>query len=170
MLPNLDGISVCKELRKKDMQKPILMLTAKNSTKDKVAGLDSGADDYLTKPFDFEEFLARVRALLRKKNIGETRTIKIGDLQIDFITRGVKRGDLEILLTTKEYSLLEYLVKHRDSIVTRNMINENVWDIDSESFTNVVDVYINYLRNKIDKGFEKKMIKTVRGKGYKLQT
>jgi len=146
------------------------MLTAKNTTKDKVMGLDSGADDYLTKPFAFEEFLARVRALLRKKNIQETSKIKIDDLEIDLLTHEVKRSGKDIILTTKEYALLEYLIRHIGTIVTRTMITENVWDINFDSLTNVVDVYINYLRNKIDKGHEKKLIKTIRGRGYKIQT
>ncbi|HOV12906.1 MAG TPA: response regulator transcription factor, partial [Spirochaetota bacterium] len=162
--------SICKELRKKNILKPILMLTAKNTTKDKVMGLDSGADDYLTKPFAFEEFLARVRALLRKKNIQETSKIKIDDLEIDLLTHEVKRSGKDIILTTKEYALLEYLIRHIGTIVTRTMITENVWDINFDSLTNVVDVYINYLRNKIDKGHEKKLIKTIRGRGYKIQT
>jgi len=170
MLPNIDGLSICKELRKKNILKPILMLTAKNTTKDKVMGLDSGADDYLTKPFAFEEFLARVRALLRKKNIQETSKIKIDDLEIDLLTHEVKRSGKDIILTTKEYALLEYLIRHIGTIVTRTMITENVWDINFDSLTNVVDVYINYLRNKIDKGHEKKLIKTIRGRGYKIQT
>ena len=169
MLPDMDGITICKKLRENSLLKPILMLTAKNSTKDKVMGLDSGADDYLTKPFAFEEFLARVRALLRKKNSQEKTKIVIDDLEIDLLTHEVKRDSTQIVLTSKEYALLEYLARNIGTIVTRTMISENVWDITFDSLTNVVDVYINYLRNKIDKGYDKKLIKTIRGRGYKIQ-
>lgn len=171
MLPGMDGLSICNDLRQNNILIPILMLTAKNTTKDKVLGLDSGADDYLTKPFAFEEFLARVRALLRKKNnLTESSKLKIGDLEIDFLSHKVVRAGNEIILTSKEYALLEYLVRNSETIVTRTMITENVWETDFDSFTNVVDVYINYLRNKIDKGHEKKLIKTIRGRGYKIQS
>lgn len=169
MLPDMDGITICKKFRENSLLKPILMLTAKNSTKDKVMGLDSGADDYLTKPFAFEEFLARVRALLRKKNSQEKTKIVIDDLEIDLLTHEVKRDSTQIVLTSKEYALLEYLARNIGTIVTRTMISENVWDITFDSLTNVVDVYINYLRNKIDKGYDKKLIKTIRGRGYKIQ-
>jgi len=169
MLPVKDGISICKELRSKKIGIPILMLTAKDKIGDKVLGLNSGADDYLTKPFSFEEFLARVRALLRRKKIDKTTTLKVADLTLDQLTRKVKRQDKEIPLTSKEYALLEYFMLNANQVITRTMISEHVWHEDFDSFTNVIDVYVNYLRNKIDKGFKKKLINTLRGTGYILK-
>lgn len=169
MLPEKDGVTICKELRDNNINTPIMMLTAKNATQDKVVGLDAGADDYLTKPFAFEEFLARVRALLRKKNKEQVTVLKIEDLELDLITHKVTRGNVEIQLTTKEFSLLEYMMKNQDSIITRTMITEHVWEINFDSFTNVIDVYINYLRNKIDKNFDIKLIQTIRGRGYMIK-
>ena len=145
------------------------MLTAKDTVKDKVKGLDSGADDYLPKPFAFEELLARVRVLLRKKDNRVQTQLKVEDLVMDLLTHKVTRGEREIELTVKEYALLEYLMRNAGNIVTRTMISEHVWDINFDTFTNVIDVYINYLRNKIDSGSESKMIHTVRGKGYLLK-
>lgn len=169
MLPGRDGISVCKELRSKKIGTPILMLTAKDKIGDKVLGLDSGADDYLTKPFSFDEFLARVRALLRRKEASKTTTLKVADLELDQLTHTVKRGGKEIPLTAKEYALLEYLMLNANQVVTRTMLSEHVWHEDFDSFTNVIDVYVNYLRNKVDKGFKKRLIRTVRGTGYALR-
>lgn len=169
MLPGRDGISICKELRSKKIGAPILMLTAKDKIGDKVLGLDSGADDYLTKPFSFDEFLARVRALLRRKEVGKTTTLKVADLELDQLTHTVKRGGKEIPLTSKEYALLEYLMLNANQVVTRTMLSEHVWHEDFDSFTNVIDVYVNYLRNKIDKGFKKRLIHTIRGTGYTLR-
>ena len=166
MLPGKDGISISRELRKKKNNSPILMLTAKNSVKDKVLGLDAGVDDYLTKPFAFEELLARVRALLRRQLPDKATILKIADLELNQLTHKVKRGDKEILLTSKEYGLLEYLMIHANQVVTRTMISEHVWKEDFDSFTNVIDVYIKYLRDKIDKGFKKNLIHTLRGTGY----
>jgi heavy metal response regulator len=168
MLPKIDGLTLCRTLRKEGNQTPILMLTAKDTVKDKVKGLDSGADDYLPKPFAFEELLARVRVLLRKKDSRVQTQLKVEDLSLDLLTHKVTRGNREIELTVKEYALLEYLMRNAGNIVTRTMISEHVWDINFDTFTNVIDVYINYLRNKIDTGFENKMIHTVRGKGYLL--
>ncbi len=169
MLPKMDGLSLCKELRADDNQTPILMLTAKDTVKDKVKGLDSGADDYLAKPFAFEELLARVRVLLRHKDKNVPTQLKVRDMHIDLLTHQVTRGSQQIELTVKEFTLLEYLMRNAGTIVTRTMIAEHVWDINFDTFTNVIDVYINYLRNKVDTGFEHKMIQTVRGKGYLLK-
>jgi heavy metal response regulator len=169
MLPKIDGLALCRELRKGGNSTPIIMLTAKDTVKDKVKGLDSGADDYLPKPFAFEELLARVRVVLRKKDSRVQTQLKVEDLSLDLLTHKVTRADREIDLTVKEYALLEYLMRNAGNIVTRTMISEHVWDINFDTFTNVIDVYINYLRNKVDSGFENKMIHTVRGKGYLLK-
>ena len=169
MLPKIDGLTLCRTLRKDGNQTPIIMLTAKDTVKDKVKGLDSGADDYLPKPFAFEELLARVRVVLRKKDSRVQTQLKVEDLSLDLLTHRVTRGDRDIELTVKEFALLEYLMRNAGNIVTRTMISEHVWDINFDTFTNVIDVYINYLLNKVDSGFENKMIHTVRGKGYLLK-
>lgn len=169
MLPTKDGITICKELRNKKLNVPILMLTAKDRIGDKVLGLDSGADDYLTKPFSFDEFLARIRALLRRERMEKTTRLKVADLELHQLTHKVKRAGKEISLTSKEYALLEYLMLNAHQVITRTMISEHVWHEDFDSFTNVIDVYVKYLRNKIDKGFEKQLIHTVRGRGYVLK-
>lgn len=170
MIPKIDGFELCKRLRDLGFNKPILMLTVKNTVEDKVKGLDSGADDYLTKPFAFEELFARIRALLRKNNIIQNNTLKIADLEIDLISHKVKRGNRLIELTNKEYLLLEYLVRNKDKVVTRTMILENVWNIKFDTGSNIVDVFINYLRKKIDDGYKPKLIHTVRSRGYTLST
>ncbi|MBF0512034.1 MAG: response regulator transcription factor [Candidatus Omnitrophica bacterium] len=169
MLPKMDGLTLCKTLRKEGNQTPIIMLTAKDTVKDKVKGLDSGADDYLAKPFAFEELLARLRVMLRKKDGRLQTQLKVDDLTMDLLTHQVTRGGREIELTVKEYALLEYLMRNAGNIVTRTMISEHVWDINFDTFTNVIDVYINYLRNKIDSDYSDKLIHTVRGKGYLLK-
>jgi heavy metal response regulator len=169
MLPKLDGISLCRKIRAEGCEIPVLMLTAKDEVKDKVAGLDSGADDYLTKPFAFEELLARIRALLRKNYTHHSLRLVVEDLVLDTVTHKVTRSGKEIELTTREYTLLEYLMRNAGTVVTRAMIAEHVWDINFESFTNVIDVYINYLRNKIDKDQDVKLIQTIRGRGYILK-
>lgn len=169
MLPEIDGFSLCQEIRKKKSGVPILLLTAKSKVSDKVRGLDGGADDYLTKPFEFEELLARVGALLRRKNVQKNAELKIADLELDQLKHTVKRSGKEITLTSKEYSLLEYLMIHSGQVVTRTMISEHVWNEDFDSFSNVVDVYINHLRNKVDKGFKKPLINSIRGTGYILK-
>jgi heavy metal response regulator len=168
MLPKMDGIELCSYLRKKGFNNPILILTARDRVEDKVKGLDSGANDYLTKPFAFEELLARLRALTRKSNNQAKTNIKIADLEIDLISHKVKRGGKEIPLTVKEFALLEFLAYRAGSIVTRNMISEHVWDINFDTGTNVIDVYVNYLRKKIDSNSDKKLIHTIRGRGYML--
>jgi heavy metal response regulator len=169
MLPGMDGMSVCKSLRDKKVNAPVLMLTAKGSVKDRVLGLDSGADDYLTKPFAFEELLARVRALLRRKSYNKSTTIRIADIELDQVKHKVVRAGKEIELSNKEYCLLEYLMLNANQIVTRTMLYEHVWDVNYDTFTNIVDVYINYLRKKVDKGFSRQLIHSVRGVGYILK-
>lgn len=169
MLPDRDGRLVCKELRSKKVDVPILLLTAKSTLKDKITGLDSGADDYLTKPFAFAELLARVRALLRRKKKDKATTLKVADLELDQLTHKVWRSGRKIELTSKEYALLEYLMLNANNTVTRTMISEHIWHEDFDNFTNVIDVYVNYLRNKIDKGFKKQLLHTMRGTGYALQ-
>lgn len=169
MLPKMDGIGLCRKLREEKILTPLLMLTARYTIKDKVAGLDSGADDYLTKPFAFEELLARIRALLRKKDSYALTKLQVSDLILDLLTHKVHRSGKEIELTTKEYALLEYLMRNAETVVTRTMISEHVWDINYDTYTNVIDVYINYLRNKIDRGHKQKLIHTLRGRGYVLK-
>jgi two-component system OmpR family response regulator len=169
MLPRLDGLSLCRKLREADAAAPVLMLTAKDSVQDKVAGLDSGADDYLTKPFAFEEFLARCRALLRKKESRGTTRLRVGDLEMDLVSHRVTRGEEEISLTPREFALLEFLMRHEGAVVTRTMISEHVWDMNFDSFSNVIDVYINYLRKKIDQNRPNPLIRTLRGRGYTLK-
>jgi DNA-binding response OmpR family regulator len=145
------------------------MLTAKDSVSDRVKGLDSGCDDYLTKPFAFDELLARIRALLRRGSKEKSAQLKVADLVMDLTTHKVTRAGQEIELTSKEYALLEYFVRNKGRILTRTNISEHVWDYNFDSFTNVIDVYVNYLRNKIDKNFPMKLIHTVRGVGYILK-
>lgn len=169
MLPGLDGISVCRELRQNNFKNPILMLTAKDRVEDKVKGLDSGADDYLTKPFAFEELLARIRALSRKSSSSESAILKAGDLEMDLLSHKVSRAGREIELTAKEFSLLEFLMRNAGKVVTRTMIAEHVWDINFDTDTNVIDVFINHLRKSVDRDSKFKMIRTVRGKGYVLE-
>lgn len=168
MLPGKDGFYVCRELRKKDIKTPILMLTSRDATEDKVAGLDLGADDYLTKPFVFEEFLARVRALVRRKHDAKTTLLKYDDLELDQVTHKVRRAGQDINLSAKEYALLEYFMLRPEQVITRTMISEHVWNESFDSFTNVIDVYIRYLRNKMDRPFQQPLIHTLRGTGYVL--
>lgn len=168
MLPKRDGISLCRQIRQDDIQTPVVMLTAKSAVADKVTGLDAGANDYITKPFAFEELLARIRVLLRSA-VQTTTKLQAADLVLDLLTHKVHRAGQEIILSSKEFALLEYLLRNADTVVTRTMIYEHVWDIAFDTNTNVIDVYINYLRNKIDSGHEKKLIHTVRGRGYVLK-
>ncbi|MFA9453937.1 MAG: response regulator transcription factor [Candidatus Aminicenantaceae bacterium] len=168
MLPGKDGISVCRELRENGVLTPIIMLTAKDSLDDKILGLTEGADDYLTKPFSFEELLARIQALLRRSQDYKTKALRVGDLEMDPLRRLVTRGDQKIALTGKEYALLEYLLRNQGRILSQSMIIEHVWDMDYEGASNIVNVYINHLRRKIDKDHPVKLIKTVRGHGYQI--
>ncbi|MBI4287844.1 MAG: response regulator transcription factor [Chloroflexi bacterium] len=169
MLPRKDGIAVCRELRAKDMNVPILMLTARDSVEDRVKGLDSGADDYLVKPFAFSELLARVRALLRREALPRTPKLRVGDLVMDTQTREVWRGQRKIELTTKEHSILEYFMRHPNVVITRTMIEENAWDYEFDAMSNIIDVYIRRLRSKIDEEGKESLIQTVRGAGYRLK-
>ena len=169
MLPKKDGLSVAREMRAAKISTPILMLTAKDTVEDIVAGLESGSDDYLTKPFAFTELLARVRALLRRSEMDRGAEIRFSDLRIDPVTHKVWRGDKEIDLTAKEYGLLEYFMRNPNQVLTRTMIAEHVWDYTFDSFTNIIDVYVNYLRKKVDRDSDRKLIHTVRGVGYILK-
>lgn len=166
MLPKKDGLTMVKELREKKTMTPVLMLTAKDSLEDIIAGLDSGSDDYLTKPFAFAELLARVRALLRRSEMDKGAELRFADLRLDPVTHKVWRKDKEIDLTAKEYGLLEYFMRNPNQVLTRTMIADHVWDYTFDTFTNIIDVYVNYLRKKIDRDEEKKLIHTVRGVGY----
>lgn len=169
LLPKIDGFVVCQKLREVGNATPILMLTAKDDVEDRVRGLDLGADDYLVKPFAFEELLARIRALIRRHKNAKGVLLQVGDLTINLLTREVKRGDKTIELTTREFELLKFLAHHPGRVFTRTQLLEHVWKYDFEYSSNIVDVYIRYLREKVDKPFDRKLIHTVRGVGYKLQ-
>jgi heavy metal response regulator len=169
MLPKMDGMEVLRHIRSDGLDVPILILTARDSLEDVVDGLDSGSDDYLTKPFSFAELVARVRALLRRGMKEKTDLLEVGDLTLSLSTHRVKRGGREIELTAKEYGLLEYFMRNPNRILTRTVIAEHVWDYHFDPSTNVIDVYVNYLRKKIDQGFEKQLIHTVRGSGYMIK-
>ncbi len=169
MLPKRDGLGVMKEIRSRRGHVPILLLTARVTVADKVMGLDLGADDYLTKPFAFEELLARVRALLRRGSVATAAPLTAADLRLDPASHEVYRGDKRIDLTPKEYALLEFFLRRKDQILSRAIIAQHVWGVDYDTFTNVIDVYVNYLRKKIDDDFEVKLIHTVRGAGYQLK-
>jgi len=168
MLPFKDGVTLMKELRSEGVITPILFLTAKDSIDSKIIGLDSGADDYLTKPFAFEEFLARVRALLRRQESVKSIKLRAADLILDTQSHVVIRGGQEIKLTAKEYSILEFLLRNKNKVVSRTILTEHVYDLNFDTDTNVIDVFINKLRNKIDRGFEKPILNTIRGAGYTI--
>jgi len=168
MLPKLDGIQLCKKVRQEGQQAAILMLTAKDTVDDRVIGLDAGADDYLVKPFAFRELLARLRALRRRRTNRRTTTLEIGDLKLDLMTRQAERQGQVIDLTAKEFALLELLMRHPNHLLSRTVIAEYVWDYTFFHESNVVDVYISYLRRKIDDPFDVKLIQTVRGMGYRM--
>ena len=169
MLPKKDGIEVCKALRRKHVHSPILMLTARDRVEDRIEGLDSGADDYLVKPFEFSELLARIRALLRRRKTTEQTKLKIGDLVLDPASHQVKRGGEVIYLNPKEYSLLDYFMRYPNLVLTREQLLEHIWGPDFSPKGNYLDVHIRYLRRKIDaKSHKKKLIHTVRGVGYKI--
>ncbi len=169
MLPDLDGLNLCRKLRAEGNEARILILTARDKVRDKVQGLNAGADDYLTKPFAFEELLARVRALLRKREAGSPTKLQVADLTMDLLTHKVLRAGRKIELTAREFALLEYLIRNVGTAVTRTMIAEHVWDVNFDTFTNVIDVYMSYLRNKIDRAFPDKLIRTLRGRGYVIE-
>src|SRR5436309_12638099 len=169
MLPKRDGFSVLKALRADGMKAPVLMLTARDAVSDRVAGLDSGADDYLTKPFAFEELLARVRALLRRGGDRASAVLRVGDLTLDPATREVRRGTRRVSLTAREYTLLEYFMRSAGRVLSRPMLAQHVWGLDFDSESNVVDVYVGYLRRRIEASGERKLLHTVRGAGYVLK-
>ncbi|MGA1932209.1 response regulator [Arcobacter sp. YIC-464] len=168
MLPIKDGIEVCKSLRAQNINTPIIMLTAKNSTEDTIKGLDIGANDYLAKPFSFNELLARIRVQLRVKSENQTTVLKIDDLQLDLLTKTAQRANQKIELTAKEFSLLEYLVRNKNKVLSESVILSSLSNMEDSNISNIINVYIYRLRNKIDKPFEKKLIKTVRGMGFKI--
>lgn len=169
MLPRKDGLTVCRELRAKKINMPILMLTARDKVEDRVKGLDSGADDYMVKPFAFSELLARVRALLRRESMSKTPQLQVGDLVLDTLTREVRRGERMIELTAKEYAVLEYFMRRPNMVVTRTMLEESLWDFDFDGASNIIDVYIRRLRAKIDEPGKESLILTVRGAGYRMR-
>lgn len=169
MLPgSMDGLEICKQLRKEGSHTPILLLTAKDQIRDRVAGLNAGADDYLVKPFAFEELLARIRALLRRPQDTTGTSLKVGDLTLNTVTYEVKRGATPIALSRREFALLEYLMRNAGRIIPKETIISHVWNFDADILPNTVEVYMGYLRNKIDKPFKTPLLQTARGFGYKL--
>ncbi len=169
MLPKKNGLELTRTLRQQKKATPILMLTAKTTTEDKVAGLDSGADDYLTKPFAFAELLARVRSLLRRGAQEKSSVLMIADLELDTVTHKAKRAGKSIDLTVKEYALLEYFLRNKERVLSRTIISEHIWGNSFDTGTNLIDVYVNHLRNKIDSRFTRVLIHTVRGVGYVMK-
>lgn len=166
LLPGVDGLTILKTIRDKKIEVPVVMLTSKADVEDRIKGLNVGADDYVPKPFDFTELLARLKAVIRRNKGKPSSAITIGDLVIDTNSRSAKRADKEIKLSSKEYNLLEYLAFNKDRVVSRTELTEHLYDTEFDLDSNVIDVYINYLRNKIDKGFKKQLLHTVRGAGY----
>ncbi len=169
MLPGIDGFETCRRLREGGVWTPVLMLTARDAVEDRVAGLDGGADDYLTKPFSFSELLARLRALVRRGSPERPSALKVGDLRLDPATRRVKRGEAEIELSPREFSLLETFMRHPGEVLSRFQLLERAWDFEYENRSNVIDVYMRYLREKIDRPFGVESLETVRGVGYRLR-
>jgi DNA-binding response OmpR family regulator len=169
MLPKKDGLAVCHSLRMKRINTRILMLTAKDSVEDRVKGLDSGADDYQVKPFAFSELLARVRALMRREAMTKTTKLQVGELVLDTLSREVWRGERKVDLTTKEYSILEFFMRHPNAVITRTMLEENVWNYEFDSISNIIDVYLRRLRRKIDDEEGESLIQTIRGAGYRMK-
>lgn len=169
MLPHKDGITVCKELRNKRVNTPVLMLTARDALDDRVSGLDSGADDYLVKPFEVDELRARIRALLRRESSSKSPLLRVGDLTVDPATHAVERAGKSVELTAKEFSLLEYFMRHPNHLISREMAESHLWSYEHLVSSNVVDVYIRRLRRKIDDPYEEKLFETVRGAGYRLR-
>lgn len=168
MLPDRDGVEVCRNLRRRGSTTPVLMLTALSPTEDKIEGLDAGADDYLTKPFEFEELLARLRALLRRGEASEARWLRCDDLELDLYTRKAIRGETEHQLSNKEFALLEYLMRNQNRVLSRTQIAEKVWDMNFEPNSNVIDVYVSSLRKKIDRMQDKPLIHTIKNAGYRF--
>jgi DNA-binding response OmpR family regulator len=168
MLPDRDGIEICRNLRRRKVSTPLLMLTALGSTEDKINGLDAGADDFLPKPFKFEELLARIRAILRRGQATEGKTLRCDDLELDLYTRRATRGGESWDLASREYSLLEYLMRNQNRVLSRTQIGEHVWHLDFEPTSNVIDVYISALRKKIDKNGQRPLIHTIKNAGYRF--
>ena len=169
MMPKVDGLMVLRKIREKNIDTPVLFLTARDSIEDRVNGLDLGADDYMTKPFAFEELLARVRVMVRKKAGNKTNLYTLADLSLDVQSRQVKRGDTVISLSSKEFAILEYMIINKNTVLSRDALERNIWGYEYDGASNMIDVYIRYLRKKIDDGFEPKLIHTVRGAGYVLK-
>lgn len=168
MLPDIDGWEVCKRLRRDKLTVPVLMLTALDTIDDKIKGLDEGADDYMTKPFDLRELMARARSLIRRQGEQKTTKIEIADLVMDTSERTVTRAGKDIKLSAKEFAMLEYFILNKNKVLTREMISEHVWDMNFDPRSNVIDSFVRFLRQKMDKGFDKQLIQTVRGVGYKF--
>ena len=168
MLPKVDGLQLCREIRQKNIKTPVLMVTAKSTTEEKVVGLDSGADDYITKPFSFIEFRSRTHALIRRSHQEISPILKVADLEVDPLKHTVRRDGVGINLTPKEFAILEFLLRHRGEVISRTMIVEHVWDYNFDGMSNVVDVFVVSLRKKVDGGHKKKLIQTVHGIGYKV--
>ncbi len=168
MLPDQDGVATCRNLRRRGVKAPVLMLTALSATVDKVKGLDAGADDYLPKPFELDELLARVRALLRRGQAQEASHLRFADIEMDLLRREVARGGRKIRLTAKEFALLEYFLRNPNRVLTRTAIGEHVWDMNFDTDSNVIDVYVSMLRRKLDKGFDRRLLHTIVGTGYML--
>lgn len=171
IIPGINGIELCRELRSLGIQTPILMLTALSTTDDKLIGFEAGADDYLAKPFDFKEFLARVKALIKRSNqtILEAQTLRFADLEMDLTSHLVSRSGQMINLTSKEFQLLEYFLRNQEKVLSKAEIAENIWEVEDENSSNLIEVYVNYLRKKVDKGFSSKLIHTQFGMGYILR-
>src|SRR5438067_9724625 len=170
LLPHLDGLEVCRRLREQRVRTPVLMLTARDTVPDRVRGLDAGADDYLTKPFALEELLARVRALNRRAGEGAEDQLVVGELVLDVARHEARRADQSIELTAKEFDLLAYLMRNTGRVLSKDQITEHVWGYDSQATSNVVEIYIHYLRDKIDRGFARPLIRTIRGVGYTIKS
>ncbi|CAM3832719.1 response regulator transcription factor [Aquirufa aurantiipilula] len=171
IIPGINGIELCKELRSLGIQTPILMLTALSTTDDKLIGFEAGADDYLAKPFDFKEFMARVKALIKRSNqtLVDSQVLKFADLELDLTSKLVTRSGQKINLTAKEFQLLEYFLKNQEKVISKAEIAENIWEVEDENSSNLIEVYVNYLRKKVDKNFPSKLIHTQFGMGYILR-
>lgn len=171
IIPGLNGLELCRKLRIEGIQTPILMLTALSTTDDKIEGFDAGADDYLAKPFDFKEFLARVKALIKRSNqtLIEAQVLKFADLELDLSSKIVSRSGQKINLTAKEFQLMEYFLRHQEKVISKAEIAKNIWEVEDENSSNLIEVYVNYLRKKVDKGFSSKLIHTQFGMGYILR-
>jgi two-component system copper resistance phosphate regulon response regulator CusR len=171
IIPGINGLELCRKLRTEGIQTPILMLTALSTTDDKLEGFDAGADDYLAKPFDFKEFLARVKALIKRSNqtMIEAQVLKFADLELDLTSKIVSRSGQKINLTAKEFQLMEYFLRNQEKVISKAEIAENIWEVEDENSSNLIEVYVNYLRKKVDKGFPSKLIHTQFGMGYILR-